>query len=52
MRADWCLHLDIMTETRVAGRYLFGGRAPGCENELLYRFEFPERPGALKARQL
>jgi threonine dehydratase len=24
-----------------------GGRAPGLENEILYRFEFPERPGAL-----
>jgi threonine dehydratase len=24
-----------------------GGRAPFATNELLYRFEFPERPGAL-----
>jgi len=24
-----------------------GGRAPSVKNELLYRFEFPERPGAL-----
>lgn len=28
-------------------RHLVGGRAPGLENEILYRFEFPERPGAL-----
>jgi threonine dehydratase len=27
-------------------RYMVGGRAPGAENERLYRFEFPERPGA------
>jgi threonine dehydratase len=28
-------------------RYMVGGHARGIENELLYRFEFPERPGAL-----
>ena len=28
-------------------RYLVGGRAPQAEHEVLYRFEFPERPGAL-----
>jgi threonine dehydratase len=28
-------------------RYMVGGRAAGLENEVLYRFEFPERPGAL-----
>jgi len=28
-------------------RHLVGGRAPQAEHELLYRFEFPERPGAL-----
>jgi threonine dehydratase len=27
-------------------RYMVGGRSQ-CENEVLYRFEFPERPGAL-----
>ena len=27
-------------------RYMVGGRAD-CKNEVLYRFEFPERPGAL-----
>jgi threonine dehydratase len=28
-------------------RHLVGGRAPHAQHELLYRFEFPERPGAL-----
>jgi threonine dehydratase len=28
-------------------RHLVGGHAPSVEDEILYRFEFPERPGAL-----
>jgi threonine dehydratase len=28
-------------------RHLVGGHAPVVDNEILYRFEFPERPGAL-----
>ncbi len=28
-------------------RHMVGGRAPFAREELLYRFEFPERPGAL-----
>ena len=28
-------------------RHLVGGHAPAAENEIIYRFEFPERPGAL-----
>jgi threonine dehydratase len=28
-------------------RHLVGGHAPEVKNEILYRFEFPERPGAL-----
>ena len=28
-------------------RYMVGGHAPGLDHELLYRFEFPERSGAL-----
>ncbi len=28
-------------------RYMVGGHAPGAEHEILYRFEFPERSGAL-----
>jgi len=28
-------------------RHLVGGHAPGIKDEILFRFEFPERPGAL-----
>lgn len=28
-------------------RHLVGGRAPDVKEEIIYRFEFPERPGAL-----
>jgi threonine dehydratase len=28
-------------------RHLVGGHAPAIEDEIVYRFEFPERPGAL-----
>ena len=28
-------------------RHMVGGRSPGVANERLFRFEFPERPGAL-----
>ncbi len=28
-------------------RHLVGGKSPLAQNEILYRFEFPERPGAL-----
>jgi threonine dehydratase len=28
-------------------RHMVGGRSPLAQDELLYRFEFPERPGAL-----
>ena len=28
-------------------RYMVGGRAPQVDNEVVYRFVFPERPGAL-----
>ena len=39
-----------MTDNEIAKlhvRYMVGGHARGIENEVLYRFEFPERPGAL-----
>ncbi len=39
-----------MTDNEMAKlhiRYMVGGRARHVENEMLYRFEFPERPGAL-----
>ena len=32
---------------KLHGRHLVGGRAPAQAAEILYRFEFPERPGAL-----
>ena len=28
-------------------RHMVGGRCPNLQNEILFRFEFPERPGAL-----
>jgi threonine dehydratase len=42
-----CLDLtdDEMAKSHI--RYMVGGHAPQAENELLYRFVFPERPGAL-----
>ncbi len=33
--------------TKLHLRHMVGGRSPLANNELLYRFEFPERPGAL-----
>ncbi len=39
-----------MTDNEMAKlhiRHMVGGHASGVEDELLYRFEFPERPGAL-----
>jgi len=39
-----------MTDNEMAKlhiRYMVGGRVEGVKNEHLYRFEFPERPGAL-----
>lgn len=33
--------------TKMHLRHMVGGRSPLAHNELLYRFEFPERPGAL-----
>jgi len=39
-----------MTDNEMAKlhiRHMVGGRAPNAQHEILYRFEFPERPGAL-----
>jgi threonine dehydratase len=36
---------DVLAKTHI--RHLVGGKSTLAENELLYRFEFPERPGAL-----
>ncbi len=49
LRADGYTVHD-MTDNEVAKlhvRYMVGGHARGLGDELLYRFEFPERPGAL-----
>jgi threonine dehydratase len=32
---------------KLHGRHLVGGRSASRSREMLYRFEFPERPGAL-----
>ncbi len=42
--------VEDMTDNEMAKlhvRYMVGGRVAGIENELLLRFAFPERPGAL-----
>lgn len=42
--------VEDMTDNEMAKahiRFMVGGHATGVENEVLYRFEFPERPGAL-----
>jgi threonine dehydratase len=39
-----------MTDNEIAKlhvRYMVGGQSPGLSDEQLFRFEFPERPGAL-----
>ena len=49
LKAQGLPALDL-TENEVAKlhlRHLVGGHAPQAENEVLYRFEFPEKPGAL-----
>lgn len=37
---------DEMAKLHV--RHMVGGRAPGVKHERIFRFEFPERPGALR----
>jgi threonine dehydratase len=42
--------VEDLTDSEIAKlhiRYMVGGRAIGLKDELLYRFQFPERPGAL-----
>ncbi|MBD2206343.1 MULTISPECIES: threonine ammonia-lyase, biosynthetic [Calothrix] len=41
--------LDLTDDelTKLHLRHMVGGHSPLAEHELLYRFEFPERPGAL-----
>ena len=48
LRADGCGVVDMSGNemAKMHIRYMVGGRAPGLPDERLYRFEFPERPGA------
>ncbi|WP_281645679.1 threonine ammonia-lyase, biosynthetic [Parendozoicomonas sp. Alg238-R29] len=42
--------VEDLTDNEVAKlhvRHMVGGHAPDVDNEVVYRFEFPERPGAL-----
>ena len=42
--------VEDLTDSEMAKlhvRYMVGGRAPSLLDEVLYRFQFPERPGAL-----
>jgi threonine dehydratase len=42
--------VEDLTESEIAKlhiRYMVGGHAVGLRDEVLYRFQFPERPGAL-----
>jgi threonine dehydratase len=42
--------VEDMTDSELAKlhiRHMVGGRVPGLRDEVLYRFQFPERPGAL-----
>jgi len=44
------LHTEDMTTNEMAKlhvRHMVGGRSHQVKNEILYRFEFPDRPGAL-----
>ena len=42
-----CEDLTDNELAKIHGRYMVGGRVPELENERLFSFEFPERPGAL-----
>ena len=49
LRDDGCTVMDLTGNelAKAHARHLVGGRAPHASDELLYRFEFPEKPGAL-----
>jgi threonine dehydratase len=51
LRAQAYTALDLSDNelAKLHVRHLVGGQVPGLKHELLYRFEFPERPGALLA---
>jgi threonine dehydratase len=43
--------VEDLTDSEIAKlhiRHMVGGRVPGLKDELLFRFQFPERPGALQ----
>lgn len=42
-----CVNLSEDELSKVHIRHMVGGRCSNANSELLYRFEFPERPGAL-----
>src|SRR3546814_19838343 len=42
--SDWSS--DVCSSYLDHVRFMVGGRCPGLPNERLFRFEFPERPGA------
>jgi len=41
------LNLSDNEMAKLHVRHLVGGHAPGVKDEIMFRFEFPERPGAL-----
>ena len=47
LRADGCNVMDLTGNelAKAHARHLVGGRSPNAADELLYRFEFPERRG-------
>jgi threonine dehydratase len=49
LRASGYAAVDLTTDevAKLHIRHMVGGHAPAVEHERLYRFEFPERPGAL-----
>jgi threonine dehydratase len=49
LRAEGFATLDLSNDELAKQhlRHMIGGRSASARNELLYRFEFPERPGAL-----
>jgi len=48
LRSEGLSVVDMSSDemAKVHVRYLVGGRAPGLRDEQVFRFEFPERPGA------
>ena len=51
LRDDGCTVMDLSGNelAKAHARHLVGGRSPNAADELLYRFEFPERRGGTQA---